>query len=158
MRTLPQNDFCWLLHRYDRWFSANATRLCHERTNRTKKEKCHLGSTQLWACPAVLLPRVTAHDQFCNVTSLILRSAEISLSKREKEFNWPAIGRCNIKQSTTENQAAHSTPLRYSIASLESNELYEKRCHVNVANSWLKSRKTGRTRGHCINMRTRFTR
>jgi len=49
-----------------------------------------------------------SHGQFCDVTSLILRSADISLLKHTQKKagrkDWHASDRCVIKQSTTQNQ------------------------------------------------------
>jgi len=120
-----------------------------------------------------------SHGQFCNVTSLILRSADISLLKHTQKkltcqrslrhqtkynaksnkqriekkkflrcFKWGltfvACGTAVVRDAFTAIVLTrHSTSLRYTFASLKSNELYEKRCHVNMANSRLQSRELG---------------
>ena len=81
--------------------------------------------------------------------------------KRLRYFKWGltvvASGTAVVRDAFTAIVfTAHSTPLRYTLASLESNELSEKRCHVNEANSRLESR-NGHIRRRYVDMRTRFT-
>ena len=51
----------------------------------------------------------------------------------------------------------HSTSLRYTFASLKSNELYEKRCHVKCGRLTASITRTGRICRRYLDMRTRIT-